>query len=223
MNRPPVCRLGRILIALACVSPVNTFSEQAGQQRHGLLEPYRGEPPAVELDKKERERLARGGTVFKNLSRGDIKRGVIVFRVAAPPSVVWSVIKDFDSYPQWIDGVDSTEVYKRDNGHIYVHFQGSSFFPGKLTWYVNHDYPRGDRDWGTWVLDRDKVSDFEDSVGFWRVRAVQADPAISEVTYSADVKFKSPVPAFIERMIAKSQIKKASRWVRDQAEARADH
>lgn len=222
MNQSIGRRPNYFILSLVLLFPLNVFSEQEWHAQTGMLEPYRGEPPQVELDEKERDRLEKGGTVFKNLSHGDIKRGVIVFRVAAPAAVVWSVIKDFNSYPEWIDGVDKAGIYKEENGHTYVHFEGHNFFLGKLTWYVNHAYPEDDRNWGTWTLDYNHVSDFEDSVGFWRVQPVRDDPGSSDVIYSADIKFNIRIPSFIERIVVKMQIKKATHWVRKQAEARTD-
>ncbi len=73
----------------------------------------------------------------------------------------------------------------------------------------------------TWTLDYDYLSDLDDSVGYWRVTPSEVDAGKSLVTYSAAVKLKSRVPAFIINLIVKSRLKQATHWVKEQAELKS--
>jgi hypothetical protein len=73
----------------------------------------------------------------------------------------------------------------------------------------------------TWTLDYSRHSDFDDSVGFWRVEALADRPGWTRVTYSAEVQAAGWVPAPIEKAFATMGLKKATVWVKRESEARA--
>ena len=73
----------------------------------------------------------------------------------------------------------------------------------------------------TWTLYYDYLSDLDDSVSYWRVTPSEVDAGKSLVTYSAAVKLKSKVPAFIINLILKFRLKQATHWVKEQAELRS--
>lgn len=198
------------------------YNAVAIQQRHehnGILQPYDAAPPEIVLDQGDEQLLEKGGAVSKQLNIPQGKRGVIVIRVNAPAEVIWPVISDFDSYPEWIKSMQTTEIYRREDNHIFVKFVAKHWLAGRVTWYVDHDYPRGDRDWGTWKLDYSYRSDLDDSVGFWRVKPVTGQAEKSDVIYSADLRLKGWVPAFVESAIIKKELKAATQWVKEQSEA----
>jgi hypothetical protein len=196
------------------------FAEPQGRGHKGLLTPYQGEPEIIVLTEKERQRLKKNGSIIRRHLVGDEKRFATIFRVDASPSTIWSVIKDFSHYPDWIKDIKTTDIYKQENGILYVRFDTESAFIGKNTWFARHDYPVDDREWGTWTLDYDQLSDLDDSIGYWRVSAAEDDPAKSNVTYSAAIKLKAKIPEFIVNIIVKSRLKQATLWVKEQAELR---
>lgn len=75
---------------------------EAGRHPHnGKLPAYDGAPPDIKLTNKEQKKLEQGKPVRKIVKLDGNDRGVAVFRVNASPSVVWSVISDFEMYPDW--------------------------------------------------------------------------------------------------------------------------
>jgi hypothetical protein len=168
------------------------------------------------LSAGERAILERGATVYKQIEAQAQGGGcaAVVFRVMAPPEIVWSVIFDFSRYPEWAEGVDEAEVYRKEGDDIYVRFKVRH-------WLAHHTYPGASRGWGTWRLDYSRKSDFDDSVGFWRVKSVPGDPGRSDVSYCAELKLKTWLPEFIRRMIAKRALYALSERLRRRAEAMA--
>ena len=199
-----------------------TYAQQPAHEHNGILTPYIGEPERIQLSEKEIRRLQKGNPLFKKQLVGKSKRAVAIFHVQANPSTVWSVIKDFEHYPGWIVDIKATDIYRREGSEIYVRFDAKSKYAGKSTWFARHDYPDDDRDWGTWTLDYDHLSDLDDSVGYWRVSPLQENPEHSIVVYSASLKLKSKIPSFIIGFIVKARLKQATLWVREQAELRKE-
>ncbi len=206
---------------LTMVHAQETLEKSDGHQNK--LSPYSGEPPEVVLDEHELKSLAKGQAVFKKLNLENTKRGLAVFRVNADTQTIWSVIKDFKSYPQWIEYIDETEIYKQEAENIYVKFVASGLL-GDIVWYIVHNYPqditRNERDWGTWKLDYNNRSDINGSVGFWRVVPVVDDPKKSDVIYSVDLRLKGFFVSLFEASLITSGLKDATQWVKVQAEAK---
>ncbi|NKB36105.1 MAG: hypothetical protein GKR93_02900 [Gammaproteobacteria bacterium] len=196
------------------------YSNISAHEHQGILTPYLGEPERIVLKEKDFQKLKKGKAIFKKQLVGDNKRAVVITRVKADSSTIWSVIKDFDSYPEWIDDIKSMEIYRQEESTIYVRFDVENRYSGKVTWYARHNYPSDSREWGTWTLDYDRMSDLDDSVGFWRVSIDPEDPAYSLVFYSTSLKLKTRVPQFIVRIIINAKLKQSTQWVQQQSESR---
>ena len=211
----------QLVLALICVCGAQ--ADDLGAHRNDRrLRGYPGAPPRLTPAQADRLVLAHGMPVFSRITLDDERGGLgaVIFRVDAPVAVVWSVIADFGSYPLWVEGVDETEVYRTENDDIYVRFKVHHWLGGSYTYYAKHTFST-DNGWVTWRLDYDHASDFDDSVGFWRVAPVPGDPAQSDVTYSAELLLKQRVPGFIKRRVARKGLEQTADWVRQQAQARA--
>lgn len=221
------CRSPRTLVlqavALAFSAYLTRAVAAAPHPHQGILRPYQGSPPAIVLSDREYEILERGEPIYKQIELDDATggRGAVVFRVMAPADVVWSVISDFSRYPQWVEGVDEAEIFRKEGDDIYVRFK-VHWLGGRYTYYAHHTYPGAFQGWGTWRLDYSRQSDFDDSVGFWHVTPVSGHPRQSDVVYSAELKLKTWVPDFLKRMVAKRGLKEVTHWLKQQAEARAE-
>jgi hypothetical protein len=169
------------------------------------------------LTHSDRELLALGKAVYKNLDYADGVRVAAVFGVAAEPALVWSLLRDFESYPAWIEDVLETEVYRRERDEIFVRFR-VKYGPGELSYHAHHHYPGERLGWGTWRLDYRRKSDLNDTVGFWRVDPVPGVPGLSYVTYSATVRWSSWFTALLSDVIARRGLRVATEWVKTQAE-----
>ena len=95
---------------IASVFIVTSIDAELGL-RHphdGNLDPYPSAPPEAELTRAERMILEHDEAVFTRIKTATGERAAIVFRVSAPRNIVWSVITDYPSYPEWIDGLAET-------------------------------------------------------------------------------------------------------------------
>jgi hypothetical protein len=212
----------RYLISAFAFLLLTSITAQAEHEHAGVLAPYPGEPELFVLSEKESRQLQKDKPIFRRQLIGKEKRFVTVFPVNASAQIVWSVIKDFSQYPDWIEDIQNVDIYKQENGILYVRFDAETKFAGKNSWFARHDYPVDDREWGTWTLDYSHLSDLDDSVGYWRVALSELNTEKSIVSYSAAVKLKPRVPAFIINLIVKSRLKQATHWVKEQAELRRE-
>lgn len=197
---------------------LDVFAQKTRHDHNGMLTPYIGEPPQVQLTEREKKELEKEIPVYKKIDIKGAKRGIAIFRVSASANTIWSVIRNFDLYPKWVSDIDETEIYRREGSYIYVRFVADNWLAGETNWYARHDYPIDNRNWGTWTLDYDYRSDLDDSVGFWRVIPVQGEIMKCNVIYSADLKLKGWVPSFIESSVVKRGLKQATQWVKEQSE-----
>ena len=186
----------------------------------GILPAYDGPPPAVSLTADELAKLAAGDPVKKQLQTASgndaAGRGIAVQDIQAPPSVVWSKILAFDAYPTMVDNVKETSVYAREGDHVKVRFViGAPMI--SITYYIDHTLRQADG-WMTWRLDYDHHSDFDDTVGFWRVEALADRPGWTRVTYSVDLKAAGWVPAPLEQAFSTMGLTKATSWVKHESE-----
>ncbi len=223
-----------LMIVGVLVSVVSLAEPEPRSHSHphqGILTAYTEAPQGIALSEKDQAKLQDFKPVYKKWKIGKRRRGVAIFRVAASRQAIWSVIRDFTHYPQWINSLKSTEIYhsqtQQDTSHLYVRFDASHWLLGKTTWYVHHQYPAahlseaelGQHNWGSWTLDYQHRSDFNDSVGFWQVLPVEGAPERHDVIYSVDLSLKN-APVFIRNGAIKKGLKTATQWVRKQAEGR---
>lgn len=215
----------RLLCPVLLLSYCTAYAEKHPHQ--GVLEPYLEKPESIQLSEKEKQKLARFKPVYKKMITQQGEHGLAVFRVAASKQVIWSVLHDFQFYADWVDDLSDTEVYKREKNDIYVRFDSSHWLLGNSTWYVKHSYPAPDlteqeyaeQNWGSWTLDYQHRSDFNDSVGFWQILPVPGQPYHHDVVYSIALSLNN-TPAFIKNHVIKNGLKTATQWVKQQAEKR---
>jgi ribosome-associated toxin RatA of RatAB toxin-antitoxin module len=195
----------------------------AKDESHSQLQPLTGPPPAITLSPSEQARFDSGQAVFKTTILADAKRAAAIFKVNASPGKIWAIIRNFQSYPKWIDGVMKTDIYHQSDNLLSVRFEANHWLLGTTVWYAEHDYPQlheiNQRNWGSWVLDTAKDSDFEDLVGFWQVKAMANKPNISQVIYSVDLRFKGKFANLFRRSAIRKTLKQATQWVKVQAES----
>jgi hypothetical protein len=183
----------------------------------GVLRAYPQPPPAIALTPEDLATLSSGGVVRKQTRGEEGGRGVAVQDVHATPEVIWAKILDFAAYPRMVENVYECQVYSTTPGHVKTRFLiGSTGI--SVEYFIDH-VVRTDQGWATWTLDYTRESDLDDSVGYWRVDALADRPGWSRVTYSVDVKLRGWVPGFVESMLSRSGLTKATAWVKREAEA----
>ncbi len=186
-------------------------------EHRGVVSAYSGAPPAVSLTATDVATLEAGQLVQKQIVADSGGRGVAVMHVNAPPATIWKTIQNYGAYPEWVDGLDGTRIYKRQGDRVFVEFNLSKMGMG-VDYFIEHSV-HTDEGWVTWTLDYDRQSDLDDSVGYWRVTQLSESPIVSRVEYSVDLRVKGWVPGFIEDLLMDKGLVMATSWVKTQAEA----
>ena len=182
----------------------------------GVLPKFTGNPPVPALSESDLATLAQGKAVMKQVKSDTGGRGTAFQDVNATPEKIWGKITNLAMYPTWVDGVSLCEVYKTSGSEIDARFIIGAMGM-KVEYFVKHSY-HPDLGYMTWTLDYSRLSDLDDSVGFWHVEALADKPGWSRVVYSVQVKLNGWVPGFIEDMLANSGLTKATAWVKRESE-----
>ncbi len=220
-------RTGTITLAMFLLlgSVISTDSGRAAEadQPHphqGILKPYEPIKPTFDLDAEQLERLAKGKLVSMTIEDEESGgTGIGIIDIAAPPAVVWSRIKGFEHYPEWVGPVKKCEVY-RQAGDTTSTFTKISGFLYKYEYFL-HNVSWPDQDMLTWTLDYDRYSDFDDCTGAWFVMEHPEKEGWSRAWFSSDLKLRSAIPGFLMKYIKKKGIKDATKWVKEQSEIAA--
>lgn len=207
-----------MLTALLLALPLFAADPNKPHEHQGKVPAFKGAPPAVSLSDKDLATLASGQVVLKQVESGNGGRGVAVMDVKAPPATIWSRIVNYPMYTKWVDNVATCEVYKKEGELIFTRFVLDPLGMD-VEYYVRHVY-RPSAGYLTWTLDYTRQSDLDDSVGYWRVTPLSADPPVSRLEYSVDIRFKGWVPGFVQDMISEKGLTSATTWVKKQSEAR---
>lgn len=203
-------------------SPVLAANPSEPHPHRGVIPAYKGPPPLPELTAEDLALLAAGDPVLKQVQTATgsdaAGRGVAVQDIHADPGTIWGRITDYGRYPTMVDNVKECAVYESAGDHTKVRFViGAPMI--SIEYYIDHKNAL-DQGWMTWTLDYDRHSDFDDTVGFWRVEPLAEKPGWSRVYYSVDLKAAGWVPAPIESAFASMGLKKATAWVKRESEAR---
>ncbi|MBW1881641.1 MAG: SRPBCC family protein [Deltaproteobacteria bacterium] len=215
----------RVLITLLLATAVSLGNPALAadpDQPHphqGIVTAYDGAPPMPELSAEDLEKLAKGKPVKKQIEMETGGRGIAIQDIHATPEVVWSRIVRYDKYTEWVDGVFECEEYENTGDNIKVRFKIGGMGV-RVEYFITHTYLPAEG-YMTWTLDYTRESDLDDSVGFWRVVPIEDKAGWTRVYYSVDVRLKGWVPKFIETMLAKNGLTKATAWVKRESELSA--
>ncbi|MBM74976.1 MAG: hypothetical protein CMK59_06225 [Proteobacteria bacterium] len=201
-----------------------TFAADPDKKHHhqGVAQRF-SNPTKTELSSEEKDLLKKGEAVRKQVREGNGGRGIAIMDVSASSEDIWSVITDFKKYPEWIDQMDSSSIYatnpKSDHTEILVDFTLSAMMIS-VQYYIDHSY-YPDKGYLTWTLDYSKLSDLDDSTGYWLVYPSPDDPNKSRVEYSVDLRVSGWIPGFVEDMLANQGLVDATKWMKRESEKRA--
>lgn len=211
---------GIVLTCLLLAVAAFAADPEKSHDHRGVLAPYEAGPIGIVLDEKQLEKLAEGDLVIMTVEDEDTGgRGVAILDIAAPPDVVWSRIRGFENYPEWVGPVKEAEVYRTEGNDTYTRVKISGFLYRYE--YFLHNTWHPDHDMLTWVLDYDRHSDFDDCVGAWFVEAHPDREGWSRAWFSTDLKLRAKIPGFLMNFIKKQGLKDATSWVKEQSEKAA--
>jgi ribosome-associated toxin RatA of RatAB toxin-antitoxin module len=113
---------------------------------------------------------------------------------------VFSVLTQYENYPQFVDGCKAVQVQKCHSGMVRVHYQ-VSVMAKEIHYILEHrEYPEiGVMEW-----DLIESSFFKKNQGRWEVKS--AGVGKSDVLYQLDIEFKIPVPGFIFKQLVKGSL-----------------
>ncbi len=217
-------RLGLLAAALLS-TPIAALAADATipHEHKGVLPAYTGMPSIPTLTAEDLAILDTGKNVLKQTKdgKGSGGKGIAVQDIHADPTTIWSRITSYSNYPKWVKGVYECETYSNTADHIKTRMVIGGMGV-KKEYFIDHKYTPGSG-YMTWTLDYSRNSDFDDTVGFWRVEALPGKPGWSRVYYSVQVKLKGWVPGFIQAMLTKDGLVQATEWVKRESEKAAGH
>ena len=205
-----------LLLFPLLVMPVLAADPTKPHEHQGKLAAYRGAPPPLSLSDADLAELQAGKSVLKQVKSDNGGRGVAVMDIHATPETIWSRITNYAMYPTWVDHVSECGVYRQEPGLIYTRFVLSTVGIG-IEYYIKH-VDRHTDGYITWTLDYSRLSDFDDSVGYWRVTPLSSNPPLSRLEYSVSILTKGYVPDFIIEMVTNKGLTNATSWVKKQSE-----
>jgi len=187
----------------------------------GILVPYEPGPFHIELNDKQREKLATGKIVHMTIRKEDkAGTGIGVVDIATSPDIVWSRIMSFDHYAEWIKPVKFCSIYAQSGDTTRTHTQVKGFLYKYEYFLINVFWP--EYDLLLWTMDYDRKSDFDDCVGAWFVERHPSKEGWSRAWFSNDLKLNSPIAGFLMNSIKKKGIKDAVSWVKRESEKEND-
>lgn len=182
----------------------------------GVVTPYTSAPPPVSLSAADLSTLTTGKVVLKQQQVASGGRGIVVVNINATPTRIWSKIVDYARYPKMVDKVAECGNYRVSGNEMYTRFL-LNVMGADVEYYIHHSY-HPEASYLTWTLDYSRTSDLDDSVGYWRVTPLTAEPALSRLEYSVDIRFTGYVPGFIQDAISKKGLTDATSWVKRESE-----
>jgi ribosome-associated toxin RatA of RatAB toxin-antitoxin module len=140
--------------------------------------------------------------------------------VAADPPLIMAVIADFDSYPQWVQGLKVAEVVDSDDDgrarRVYFELDAS---PIKDQYTLAYEW-QGDRA-VRWTLVDGKMLKAMDGAYELEEAAGGSDGAATEVTYRLAVDIAVPMIGMLKRKAEKVVIDNALKGLKRRVESLA--
>jgi hypothetical protein len=222
LSSSPTNLLG-LLVTLSLLLLALAADPSSPHPHKGVNTPFSPGPPSVTLTANNEALLLSGKPYSTQLQDGKGGRGLVVQDVAAPASVVWSRILDFDHYSDMVPRTVLSKNYRVDGREggpqkIYTEMK-FNLIVTKIGAYFVHTYTPAKRSL-TWTLDYSRHSDVDDSVGFWYVADHPSKPNHSRVFYSVDVKLGG-MPSMVIDLISKKALIDATNWVKKNSEIQA--
>jgi carbon monoxide dehydrogenase subunit G len=134
--------------------------------------------------------------------------------IEARPAVIMEAIADFESYPEWVDGIRSAEVKERDDDgratEVAYEFSAMGF---DATYTLAYEYEEEDR--GVRWTTTEAAGAVKDIQGEYRLEPLNGD---TEVTYRLSVQLGVGLPGFLKRRADRQAIKTALEGLKKRVE-----
>lgn len=134
--------------------------------------------------------------------------------INAPIEHVFSVIRDYESYPEFLPEMAVVEVLERNETTARVRFELELIMRISYVLALEETPPRG----VSWRLDEAKMLAY--NAGEWRLRSVDADR--TEATYSLDIKLHGLVPRSVSEKLTQKNLPETLERFKSRAESTFD-
>jgi len=116
----------------------------------------------------------------------------------APIESVYEAIIDFESYPDFVDGVEEIKILKKTKKKLKVQYTVNMIKVATYVIEVTLDEPNGI----SWKLVSGDF--FKKNSGYWALEEISAKK--TEVTYGLDVEFKIFAPKMVVNKLVKTSL-----------------
>lgn len=165
-------------------------------------------PPAVSQPMSSAEQLNK---------KKHVTQGVTQIEINAPASVVWSVLTDFQQYPQIFKGIQSCRVTKRDGGLVFTEsYLKPHLFLNQPCQHAVNDLSAAPQALTWHTLD----GNFKSLDGKWELKPMSGGRCLATYTLSVDPGLCVPAP-FVG-MALRSMQKEIVASLKKSAESRRD-
>ena len=130
-----------------------------------------------------------------------------------PLEALWEVISTYEEYPEFVEGVDSLEITKKEGKEVYADYI-VNMFGKKIHYTLRHtETPKKGLKW-TMV----KGEFFKSNDGGWDLKEKGEDKV--EATYTVDVGFPLLVPKAIVNTLTGTQLPTMMKAFEDRAKSK---
>ncbi len=111
---------------------------------------------------------------------------------------VFEAISDFESYPEFVDGVEEVKILKKTKKKMKVKYKVNMIKETEYTVEVKLDEPNSI----SWKLVEGKL--FKKNSGYWEFEEISAKK--TEVTYGLDIEFNIFAPKMVVNKLIKTSL-----------------
>ena len=133
--------------------------------------------------------------------------------IGASPDVVWNVITELDTYPEWAGGVRHTEVLEaNEDGSPHTARFRIDAKVSEITYVIQYHYEDYDITWH--LLEGDMISQLNGEY-----RLFETEDGGTEVQYALEVDVDLPLPGFMKKRAARTILEQGLSGLKGRAES----
>lgn len=134
-------------------------------------------------------------------------------RIDAHPDVVWNVITDLATYPEWAEGVRDTEVVEtNEDGSPHRARLTVDAKVSEISYVIEYRYDGYDIRWS--LVEGDTISQLDGEYLLY-----ETDEGGTEVAYALEVDVDLPLPSFMKKRAARTILEQGLTGLKARAEA----
>ncbi len=124
---------------------------------------------------------------------------------------IFSVLKDFRSYPEFVEGVEAIEILEESATNVRAEYSVNMVKEFKYILNISLNEPNS----VSWELESGDL--FKKNNGHWNLKKISDNK--TEVTYGLEVEFKGFAPKMIVNKLVKTNLPSMMKSFQERAEA----